>query len=269
MVENHLKAKSGKNKHYEVFSEVYSKYYDILYADKDYERECDFIEQIFQRYASSKLVSILDVGCGTGGHLIPLARRGYEVVGVDKSKSMVQIARTKLRKLGLNAEVYVSDAAEFTFNTKFDACISMFAVINYIVETDRVIKVFRNIRKHLKKNSLFIFDSWYGPAVLSIKPSVRVKIIERGGLKVIRTVIPELDTFRHIQKSNYYLIVIKDNKVIGECRECHTLRYFFPQELIHYLTESGFSVLKFCKFLHIDEPPSENTWNVTIIAKAV
>lgn len=253
----------------EAFGKLYSRYYDIVYADKDYEKECDFIEQVFRSYASGKPASILDVGCGTGGHLIPLVRRGYEVVGVDKSESMVRIARTKLQKFNLNAKVYIGDMADFAINQKFDACICMFAVINYIIETDKLIKALRNIRKHLKKGSLFIFDSWYGPAVLNIKPSIRVKVVENQGLKIIRIVVPELDTFKHLQKSNYYMIVIKGEKVIDECHEVHVLRYFFPQELIHYLTECGFDILKFCKFPYLDKPPSENTWNVAVISKAI
>ena len=251
------------------FGPGYAKYYDVLYSDKDYEKECNFIEEVFQRYSSIKPIRILDLGCGTGGHLIPLAKRGYELVGIDKSEHMVQIAQKKIQEHGLNAKVYVADILDFSFNMEFDACICMFAVINYIVETDDLIKAFRNIRRHLKRDALFIFDTWYGPAVLSIKPSARIKIVEKGGVKVIRTVIPELNTFTHTQKSNYYLVVIKDNIVIDEVHEVHTLRYLFPQELIHYLNEADFEVLKFCEFPFLDKPPSEDTWNVAVVAKAV
>jgi SAM-dependent methyltransferase len=250
------------------FEKIYSKYYDVLYIDKDYEKECDFIVEVFKRYSSFKPVKILDVGCGTGGHLIPLARRGYEAVGVDKSEWMIDIAKKKICKYNLPARVLVADVLDFNLDEKFDACIAMFAVINYIVQTDDLIKAFKNIRGHLKPGALFIFDYWYGPAVLTIKPSSRVKVVEKDGIKLIRTVVPELDTFNHIQRSNYYLIAIKDGVVVDETREVHVLRYLFPQELIHYLREAGFEVLKFCEFPYLDKPPSENTWNVATIAMA-
>jgi SAM-dependent methyltransferase len=250
------------------FSDKYSKYYDILYVDKDYEKECDFIENVFKQYSLSKPVKILDIGCGTGGHLVHLIRRGYEVVGIDKSESMVRIAEEKIRKYNLRARVFVTDVLDFNLDEKFDACISMFAVINYIIKTDEIIKAFKNIRKHLKHGGLFIFDYWYGPAVLTIRPSTRVKIVEKDGIKLIRTVMPELDTFNHVQRSNYYLIAIKDGMVIDEVRETHVLRYLFPQELIYYLKETGFEILKFCEFPYLDKPPSENTWNVATIARA-
>jgi SAM-dependent methyltransferase len=250
------------------FGKVYSKYYDTLYTDKDYEKECDFIEEVFQRYLLIKPVKILDVGCGTGGHLVHLARRGYEIMGIDKSEYMVQIAEEKIRKYNLRAKVIVADVLDFNLAEKFDACISMFAVMSYIIKTDDIIKAFKNVRRHLKQGGLFIFDYWYGPAILTIKPSGRVKVVERDEIKLIRTVMPELDTFNHIQRSNYYLIAIKDGMVIDEVREVHVLRYLFPQELIHYLNEAGFKVLKFCEFPYLDKPPSENTWNVATIAMA-
>jgi hypothetical protein len=80
--------------------------------------------------------------------------------------------------------------------------------------------------------------------------------------------VPELDTFNHILRSNYYLIAIKDGMIIDEAQEVHVLRYLFPQELIHYLNEAGFKVLKFCEFPYLDKPPTENTWNVATIAMA-
>ena len=250
------------------FLGVYAKYYDILYADKDYEKECEFIESVFKQYSSIKPAKILDIGCGTGGHLLHLAKRGYEVLGIDKSISMVRVAEEKIRKHELRAEVLVADMLDFNLNEQFDACISMFAVINYIIKTDELIKAFKNVRKHLKKGGLFIFDYWYGPAVLTIKPSSRVKVVEKDGTKLIRTVVPELDTFNHVQRSNYYLIAIRDGVVVDEVREVHVLRYLFPQELIHYLSEAGFEVLKFCEFPYLDRPPTENTWNVATIAMA-
>jgi SAM-dependent methyltransferase len=252
----------------ESFGRKYAKYYDILYADKCYEEECDFIEDVFEQYSPLKPIKILDVGCGTGGHLAHLAKRGYEVVGIDRSESMVQIAEEKIRKYNLRAKVIVADVLDFNLDEKFDACISMFAVMNYIIKTDDIIKAFKNVRRHLKQGGLFIFDYWYGPAVLTIRPSCRVKVVERDGIKLIRIVVPELDTFNHIQRSNYYLIAIKDGMVIDEAREVHVLRYLFPQELIHYLNEAGFKVLKFCEFPYLDKPPSESTWNVATIAMA-
>ena len=73
--------------------EDYSKFYDTFYKDKDYSEECDFIESVFQRYSGRPVKTILDLGCGTGGHTIPLAERGYLLTGVDLSAWMLKEAK--------------------------------------------------------------------------------------------------------------------------------------------------------------------------------
>jgi len=70
-----------------VFDKLYAGTYDALYQDKDYEAECDFLQQVFARYAQAPIRAILDLGCGTGGHALPLARRGYALTGVDRSEA--------------------------------------------------------------------------------------------------------------------------------------------------------------------------------------
>jgi len=74
-----------------VFRKEYADSYDLLYTDKDYKDECDMIEEVFTKYADGPIKSILDLGCGTGNHSIPLAQRGYEVTGVDISSDMLRI----------------------------------------------------------------------------------------------------------------------------------------------------------------------------------
>lgn len=247
----------------------YAEYYDILYQDKDYEKECDFLEKIFSKYSEKPIESILEGGCGTGGHAIPLAKRGYRLVGFDASEVMIERAKEKSKSPNIDVDFQVMDLRDFQFDEKFDACICMFAVIDYITETEDVLKALRNIRRHLKEKSLFVFDFWNGLAVIRILPSVRVKIMDNGGIKVIRTVEPELDAFNHISKSHYKMMVIKNNKLIGEIEETHIIRFYFPQEIKHYLEEAGFELLKICPFMDLNGKVDENVWNIVAIAKVV
>ena len=247
----------------------YGKYYDIIYADKDYEKECNFLEEIFREYSKFTPKTILDGGCGTGGHAIPLAKRGYDVTGIDRSEEMIKIAKEKASKSGVNINFNVMDLLKLRLNKKFDACICMFAVIDYLTNNKDLLKALLNIKEHLKGGSLFIFDFWYGPAVLTILPSHRMKIIEKESVKVIRFAEPHLDTFHHICEVNYHFIIIKENLVIYEGKEKHMVRFLFPEEVKHYLEESGFQPLRICPFLDLNAKPSEKTWNVTMIARAI
>jgi len=247
----------------------YAKYYDLLYMDKDYKKECDFMEKIFEKYLDSKPKKILDLGCGTGGHLTILARRGYEITGIDASKSMIEIARNKVQKMNLDVKLYNFDIRNFCLNEKFDAVICMFAVIDYLTTNKDLQKAFLNIRRHLKKGGLFIFDFWYGPAVLTIKPSVRIKVVKKNDLKIIRMVTPKLNSLKHTLTSHYHLIALKGDRIIDEIKESHVIRFLFPQEIRHYLEENNFELLEISEFLKLNKPPTEETWNAMAIAKAI
>ena len=252
-----------------VFERELAKIYDLIYRDKDYEGECDFVERIFQRFSPKSVKSILDGGCGAGGHAIPLAKRGYEVTGIDSSKMMIKEAKEKAVKANLNIDFQTADLRQFSLNRRFDACLCMFAVLGYITETKKLLQTLENIRGHLNKESLFICDVWNGLAVMRILPSVRVKTVEDEGKRIIRIAQPELDAFNHLCRVHYHLLITQDDGRLSEFEETHTVRYFFPQEIIHYLEESGFELVAICPFLDLDGKVDESVWNMTIIAKAI
>jgi len=246
----------------------YSLYYDLLYQDKDYELECDFIEQAFIKYSEKPIHSILDGGCGTGGHAIVLAKRGYEVTGFDKSETMLELAKNKANSSNCTLNLELSDLRTFNLQSRYDACICMFAVMNYLTETRDILDALSSIRKHLNKGSLFIFDFWNGLAVLRILPTERTKTIENGRRRIIRIAQPELDALRHICRVNYHLLVFDGSRLIEEVKETHIVRYFFPQEISYYLLQSGFEVLALCPFPELEGKVDENIWNIAIIARA-
>ncbi|MHC4638409.1 MAG: class I SAM-dependent methyltransferase, partial [Planctomycetota bacterium] len=90
-----------------VFGQEYSEAYDLLYRDKNYEKECDFIEEIWNKFPG-QIETVLDLGCGTGAHAVILAERGYEVTGVDRSSGMLSRARQKAENAGLEIEFHQS-----------------------------------------------------------------------------------------------------------------------------------------------------------------
>lgn len=252
-----------------VFETELAKIYDLIYKDKDYEGECDFIEEIFEKFSSKPVKAVLDGGCGTGGHALPLAKRGYEVTGIDSSEVMIKAAREKAQKANVSLDFQTSDLRQFSLKRRFDACLCMFAVLGYITQTPDILKTIKNIKGHLNKESLFIFDVWNGLAVLRILPSVRVKVVEDEDRRIIRIAQPELDAFNHLCRVHYHLVITQNAALVGEFKETHTVRYFFPQEITHYLEESGFEVLKICPFLDLKGKVDENAWNITTIARVV
>ncbi|MFB3885588.1 MAG: class I SAM-dependent methyltransferase [Thermodesulfobacteriota bacterium] len=282
----------------EVFRKDYADAYDLLYTDKDYEAECDIIEEVFRCSGNGSIRTILDLGCGTGNHVIPLAQRGYEVTGVDISPDMLRIARSKsdnffgsvstkqtretkqtketrktrqtreTRKTAVISPVFIQgDVRSLDLGKNFDAVLMMFAVLGYQTTNDDLMATLRTVRRHLKAGGLFVFDVWYGPAVLTIRPSERVKVIPTAEDKIIRATSGDLDTFRHTCEVHYHVWQINGKTVVNETEEKHTMRYFFPQELSFLLSQSNLNLLDIFDFQEIGRVPTVQDWNVLCIGR--
>ncbi|MBV9171779.1 MAG: class I SAM-dependent methyltransferase [Chloroflexi bacterium] len=252
-----------------VFGEQYAAAYDALYEDKDYEAECDLLDAVFARYAPEKVHRVLDLGCGTGNHAVPLSRRGYEVVGVDRSPHMLERARAR----GSAARFIESDLARLELSGEcFDAALMMFGVLSYQVENQAALGALRSARQHLDPGGLLVCDVWYGPAVLAQRPSERVKVVEQQTTQVIRVASSELDTRRNTCTVHYRVWriehVANERRVSDETREHHDMRYFFEPELHLLLSEAGFEAVALSAFPSLDEPPTQATWNVLLVARA-
>ena len=244
----------------------YARFYDALYREKDYVGEVDYLERLFKQFASQPVHTILDLGCGSGGHSVLLAERSYRVVGVDRSAEMLAVARQKSR--GGNPEFIQSSLTEIALDRQFDAAISMFAVMSYITENDDLLRAFQKIRKHLRPGGLFFFDAWFGPAVLAERPADRYKIVENGSERIIRFAHPQMDVLTHKVIVNYKVIHLLGEKVVEELDESHPMRFFFPREVEFYLQSCGFELLSMHTFMEETRLLTEHEWNMAVVARA-
>ena len=253
------------------FDTAYSRAYDALYREKDYAAECDLLEKIFREQADGRITSILDLGCGTGNHSLPLADRGYDVLGVDRSPCMLEQAQAKAeaRADGSKTPRFVrSDLRELELDATFDAVLFMFAVLGYQLDNADVLTALRTARRHVRLGGLLIFDVWYGPAVLSLRPGERVKVNDTADGQLIRATSGRLDVDRHLCEVSYTLWQISAQRLVEETTERHGMRYFFPQELRLFLDLSGFELLRLTAFPSTTEPCDDTTWNALVVARA-
>ncbi len=246
------------------FGRTYSDAYDALYGDKDYGAECQTIISLLDRYGSRPPKNLLDLGCGSGNHAIPLAAAGLAVTGVDRSATMLAHARRKAADAHLDRATFEEcDLRICNLERTFDAVLMMFAVLGYQVENNDVIAALRTARRHLQPGGLLIFDCWYGPAVLNQRPSDRSKTVNASGGEVTRFTSSELDQRTHTCRVNFRV-----RHGSQTANEIHTVRFFFPRELELFLDLSGFSLIRLGAFPNIDSEPDESTWNVLGVARA-
>jgi SAM-dependent methyltransferase len=248
------------------FGQVYAGFYDAAYANKDYERECDLLERAFGRYGAGPISALLDLGCGSGGHLLPLAKRGYDVVGVDSSPSMLGAASDKIAESGLAIGLHEGDVRTVQLERTFDAALLMFAVLGYQTSNDDVLATLRNARAHLRPGGLLCFDVWYGPAVLTVKPEERRRTVSTPSGSVERHASAALDVRQHLCTISYRFERYGTPGAVAA--EEHRVRFFFPMELDLFLRDADLQLLSLTRFGSLEKEPDAETWNVLVIARA-
>ncbi len=136
-------------------------FYDEVNSDIDYSSWADFIENIIQReYREGKPDLILDLGSGTGKMTLELARRGYDMTGVDCSPEMLDIARAAAERAGFGDKILwlCQDMREFELYGTVDVTVSCLDCINHLTDTKSLDKCFYLVHNYLIPNGLFIFD---------------------------------------------------------------------------------------------------------------
>lgn len=245
----------------------YSRYYNLLYKDKDYGSEVEYVEGLIKKFSQKKILSILDVGCGTGNHLAHFAAKGYEMSGIDLSADMISVAKKKFINQK-NISLQCCDATDFNLGKKFDVIVSLFHVLSYQNSNESVKGVLNNIYNHLSNDGLFIFDFWYGPAVLKDLPQTRIKKLENNEIRVTRLAEPVMDENSNVVTVNYTMFVEdKSNRAWEVINEEHRMRYFFYPELELFLDHSGFKIIDNLEWMSNSSHLNWRNWNGLIISR--
>ena len=139
--------------------------------------------------------------------------------------------------------------------------------MSYQNSNDELIKAFEVAKKHLTDDGVFIFDFWYGPAVLTDLPSTRVKRLENSNIKLTRVAEPALHAEQNIVDVNYDVFIEeKETKEVVEKKELHKMRYFFDTELEILCQLVGLKVLSRYEWM-TDKLPGFSSWNVVWVVK--
>jgi len=240
---------------------AYSRYYDLLYKDKDYISEANYIHSLLKRQGLAE-GNLLEFGSGTGKHGCLLASLGYKVHGIERSSEMVAQAQ---KMSGFSCQQ--GDICKLRLGKVFDAVLSLFHVVSYQITNNDIAAVFNNAYEHLKPGGIFIFDFWYSPAVYSQKPLVKVKRMEDSKTKIIRLAEPQIYPNQNRVDVNYSIFA--NDLVSGVMEtifETHTMRHFSLPEIDFLATTYNFTCISAEEFL-TGESASENTWGVCVILR--
>lgn len=249
---------------------TYASYYDLLYRDKDYAAETAFLRDVIQRFAP-RVNRVLELGCGTGAHARQLAALGFSVCGVDGSPSMVECALLSQAALAADSRRRLTflqgDIRNLRLSEKFSCVLSLFHVISYMTNNADLQQALQTVRHHLVPGGICIFDCWYGPAVLHLRPSVRVKELEDEEFRILRIAEPEMRPNENAVDVNYTLwIRNRAEDTLEIVRETHRMRYLFRPELDLLVEKAGLQILEACEWMTGREPGLD-TWGVYFVVQ--
>jgi SAM-dependent methyltransferase len=213
--------------------------YDLIYSDKDYKSEVDYIISNIDEVSS-----IIDIGCGTGNHLMHYDSK-LKLAGFDIEPEMLKVAKEKLPNI-----TFYEDISHIPYRG-YDLVTSMFNVVNHINSIEGLVSFFNNC--YIWSNKYFVFDCWNGIAPYIDAP--RSKTIKRDGnvYNIYSTLYPLEQEIELHTESNEYNNILK-------------LRLWMIPTIKDILNLSGFKNIKVFKAF-TQAQPLESDYKVIFICE--
>jgi len=233
-----------------------AKYYDVIYRDylkSMVPKLVDAYVECFKRFARRGVKEVLDIACGTGGPTIELAKRGYSVVGADLHEEVIELAREKAKKLGLNVNFVVCDARELdkVFSSdSFDAVTMFFTSIAYMTKLDDLIKLLKSVKYVLRDGGIFVADSpnpyefmfRLGSGGGEGRPITwNVKGLEKGEYLILTDWKEMVDWVNCVNKFKRLITIIEEGGVSRSYLVSDTLRLYTATEFMLTANLVGFN----------------------------
>lgn len=234
--------------------------YDYLVMGVDYEAWADYLEEVLRKY-NFPVRQVADLACGTGNTSLPLARRGYQVTGIDLAPAMIDLARQKAEKEGLSIDFLVQDMRKLALQEPVDLITCYHDGLNYLVEAGDLPATFAQVKAHLVPGGFFIFDF------------VAVKKLDSAGSGT--TFVDEenlslvWDSFYDGSKDLWQITLtgfIRKGDLYEKFQETHQEKAYSQEEITTFLINAGFEFLGAYHSFSF-EPPNDKTRRIFYIAR--
>ena len=138
---------------YTSFAEVYDTFMDNV----PYQEWADYLEERLKEYGIEDGL-VMELGCGTGSMTQILSEKGYDMIGIDNSEDMLELAQEKKEKTGRDILYLLQDMREFELYGTVRAVVSVCDCVNYVTEEEDLAEVFRLVNNYLDPDGVFLFD---------------------------------------------------------------------------------------------------------------
>jgi SAM-dependent methyltransferase len=238
-------------------------HYPAEYYDEDYTIGIPDRGDIpfYKKYAIKMGSPVLELGCGTGRTLIPIAQERIESHGLDMSREMLGICETKVRALNLkNVHLKCSSMDQFEYEERFSLIYIPYRSFQHLLSVEEQMRSLELIRKHLKDNGLFILDV-FAPNISKLasygKKQDWEKEFSRKNEETESTITRYYQARADLAAQTIEVSMKWEERdangiVVARKKGEFKLRYIFRYELEHLLVRCGFDPLIYGNF---DERP--------------
>lgn len=239
--------------------DVYAPWYDQQNEMDD----LDFYLQAIEEFGGP----VLEPGCGTGRLLIPIAREGFEIYGIDTSGEMRQIAQQKVTRESLtvqeNIHISYGDMREYQFPQRFKTIFFACNTFQHLLTNAEQDQALQCAHRHLDEEGRLLIQATQ-VKFFEVEPDV---IYYRGREKHLKQEIDvsysynyELD--KQIQHLHLLMDIIEDDLSLKRQKVTVSLRYFFPPELERMLSANGFELEELYGDFYRNPLTAESTWMI-------
>ncbi|MGE8205561.1 class I SAM-dependent DNA methyltransferase [Heyndrickxia sp. NPDC080065] len=231
--------------------ENFEEYDNPVLYDKENEPYKDDIPFLL-KWASKIEGSIIDLACGTGRATIPLASKGYQLIGVDVHKGMLNEAKQKSSKLNLPIKWVEQDCTKLNLNIKTQLIYSVGNSFQHFLTNEAQDGLLSSVNKHLELGGIFIFDTRFPSKEELLQPSTeeywKSYIDTETQKKIDVYTISHYDALNQVQHyTTIRKILNTEEQMVDEIRTNISLRYVYPKEMERLMFENGFEILNVYK----------------------
>lgn len=213
----------------------FAKVYDMFMDNIPYGEWCHYLLELLKENGISEGL-LLDLCCGTGSLTELLSKEGYDMIGVDISEDMLQLAMEKKEESGQDILYLLQDMREFELYGTVHGVVSICDSMNYILEYDELVQVFRLVNNYLDPKGVFIFDmnTEYKYRMLLGQSTIAEEREESSFIWE-----NDYDEEERINEYNLTLFIREDEDLYRRYQETHVQRAYTLEEVKRGLAEAG------------------------------
>jgi SAM-dependent methyltransferase len=211
------------------------RYYDAIYAEKDYAEEARRLKRFTIEHKRSAGNALLDVACGTGGH-VPYLRDDFAYEGLDLDPEMVALARQRFP----DVPFHQGDMAEFSLGRTFDVVTCLFSSIAYARTVPRLRQSIATMTRHLRPDGVLVIAPFFTPDAW-VPGHPYAIFVEQPDLKLVRMNVSAVDASGTVAILDFHYLVGTPEGV-EHFTEHHELGLFTDEEYRAAFAAAGLTV---------------------------